>query len=88
MSKESGIVFHETLSVSDFKSRCNVSKLDIIHNDGTGKEFFVCGKVTGAVSASWNAKDKETVVSDTEFVDGSRLWILHGRSTANVVATL
>lgn len=84
---EKNLVFNETLTVEQFKSRTQVSKVNVMQNPHTGKLFFSFGNQTGAVALA--GIPKNPVFSHVSTPEGESFWLLHeeGTGEAPVVAT-
>lgn len=70
----SQLSFLETLTVEQFKSRMQVSKIQVKQNPKTGKLFMVFGAETGAISSK--GIPEHPMVSLVEG-DGGKFWMLH-----------
>lgn len=81
------LVFNETLTVEQFKSEMNVSRIDVRKNPQTGKLFFTYGAKTGAVSLK--GIPAHPMVSNVTGDDGQSFWLLHeeGQGGAPVLAS-
>ena len=84
---EKNLVFNDTLTVEQFKSRMMVDKIQVKKNPKTNKLFFTFGAKTGAVAVK--GIPAHPMVSNVEAPDGSTFWLLHEEGTggAPVLAT-
>lgn len=82
------VTFGTKLSVPDFKTKHNCSKLDIVKNPKNGKLFVSAnGASVASVSKNYDAsKDKEFV--ELIAPEGDIIWVLHNPSDANVIESL
>ena len=80
----SDLKFGVSLTVEAFKAK-HGSLVEIIRNPNTDKVFFTCGSVTGAVSDNYAEAPQFSEVTGEDDVP---FWMLHKRSTDNVIATL
>lgn len=71
--------FIETLTVEQFKSRHDVSKLEVKRNPHTSKLFFTYGAQTGAVASK--GIPKNPMLSRVQPEDGEAFWLLHEEGT-------
>ena len=71
----SDLIFNETLTVEQFKSKENVSVIRVKKNPKTGKLFFTYGSKTGAVAVK--GIPTHPMISDVSGSDGSRFYLLH-----------
>lgn len=81
-AQSSSLEFNNSYSIKEFRGLCNNRPLEVVENPHTGKLFFTCGDVTGAV-----AKDIDytgnCVVSEVS--DGTQaFFMLHNKSMDNV----
>ena len=72
---EKNLVFHDTLTVEQFKSRMMVDKIQVKKNPKTNKLFFTFGSKTGAVAVK--GIPAHPMISEVEAPDGSSFWLLH-----------
>ncbi len=72
---EKNLVFNDTLTVEQFKSRMMVDKIQVKQNPKTNKLFFTFGAKTGAVAVK--GIPAHPMVSNVEAPDGSSFWLLH-----------
>lgn len=81
------LIFNETLTVEQFKSTMNVSRIDVKQNPKTGKLFFTYGAKTGAVSLK--GIPAHPMLSNVTGDDGETFWLLHeeGQGGAPTLAT-
>jgi len=80
----STLKFIETLSVAEFKERTHAN-IEIYRNPKTEKLAFESGAIRGAVSENYKeAPVLSLVQGDTE----EQFWLLHKKSTQNVLDTL
>ena len=79
--------FIETLTVEQFKSKHNVSKLEVKRNPHTGKLFFTYGAQTGAVASK--GIPEHPMLSRVQTEDDEAFWLLHeeGQGGAPTLAT-
>lgn len=86
------IKFIETLSVTEFKKRMGVDKIEVKQNPNTGKCFFVYGMEVGAVSEKFRKGELTSPVVSQICVPetGDMFYLLHqrGEGGAPVLATL
>lgn len=75
---EKNLVFNDTLTVEQFKSKMNVTRIDVKKNPKTGKLFFTYGGKTGAVTVK--GIPSHPMVSNVTGSDGSSFWLLHEES--------
>lgn len=75
---EKNLVFNDTLTVEQFKSRMMVDKIQVKKNPKTNKLFFTFGSKTGAVAVK--GIPAHPMVSNVEAPDGSSFWLLHEES--------
>ena len=86
------LVFNETLTVEQFKSAQNVSRIDVKKNPKTGRLFFTYGAKTGAVASKGIPQHPmfSFVTGDPtpQNPDGT-FWLLHeeGQGGAPVLAS-
>lgn len=85
--------FGSKMTVSAFKSKHNVDKLDVVRNPNTNKLFVTAGGATVAsVSKNYDSsKDKEFVelnITDDTTGAVTSMWCLHNPSNGNVEETL
>ena len=80
------LIFNETLTVEQFKSQMQVSRIDVKKNPKTGKLFFTFGSKTGAVAVK--GIPAHPMLSHVTGLDGS-FWLLHeeGQGGAPVLAS-
>ena len=82
--------FNSTWTPAEFKAKHEVSKIDLISNDKTGKQFFATNvrTISGKVSSKIDA-DKPVAVSDcTDEDSGENFFMLHNVvAKANINAT-
>ena len=72
---EKNLVFNDTLTVEQFKSRMMVDKIQVKKNPKTNKLFFTFGSKTGAVAVK--GIPAHPMISEVEAPDGSSFWLLH-----------
>ena len=72
---EKNLVFNDTLTVEQFKSRMMVDKIQVKKNPKTNKLFFTFGSKTGAVAVK--GIPAHPMVSNVEAPDGTSFWLLH-----------
>jgi hypothetical protein len=83
---EKTLEFIETFSIAQFKSDNNVDTIEVIQNPKEGgKLFFVAGRIKGPVSPNYK---ESPVVSLVQGENEEQFYLLHKRSTANVVDVL
>lgn len=73
------LIFNDTLTVEQFKSHMNVSRVDVKRNPNTGKLFFTYGSKTGAVASK--GIPQNPMFSNVTGEDGSNFWLLHEEGT-------
>ena len=69
------LVFNETLTVEQFKSKVNINVIKVKKNPKTGKLFFTYGSKTGAVAVK--GIPTHPMISDVTGSDGSNFYLLH-----------
>lgn len=69
------LTFNETLTVEQFKSVMQVSRIDVKQNPKTGKLFFTYGAKTGAVAVK--GIPAHPMLSNVTGNDGETFWLLH-----------
>lgn len=69
------LTFNETLTINQFKTKENVSKIDIRKNPSTGKLFFTYGSKVGAVSNK--GIPQHPMISEVATADGECFYLLH-----------
>lgn len=72
------LIFHDTLTVEQFKAQMNVSHIDVKKNPKTGKLFFTYGTKIGAVAVK--GIPERPMLSNVTGSDGSSFWLLHEES--------
>lgn len=72
---EAKLSFNETLTVEQFKSQMNVSRIDVKKNPHTGKLFFTYGSKTGAVAVK--GIPSHPMLSNVTTPEGDSFWLLH-----------
>ena len=72
---EAKLSFNETLTVEQFKSQMNVSRIDVKKNPHTGKLFFTYGSKTGAVAVK--GIPTNPMLSNVTTPEGDSFWLLH-----------
>lgn len=72
---EPKLSFNETLTVEQFKSQMNVSRIDVKKNPHTGKLFFTYGSKTGAVAVK--GIPTNPMLSNVTTPEGDSFWLLH-----------
>lgn len=84
---EKNLTFNETLTVEQFKSAMQVSRIDVKQNPKTGKLFFTYGAKTGAVAVK--GIPQHPMLSNVTGSDGTSFWLLHeeGQGGAPVLAS-
>ena len=84
---EAKLSFNETLTVEQFKSQMNVSRIDVKRNPHTGKLFFTYGSKTGAVAVK--GIPSNPMLSNVTTPEGDSFWLLHeeGQGGAPTLAT-
>lgn len=89
MAELSKVVFGIKLSVTDFKAKFGVSKLDIVKNPNTQKLFVTANGITvAAVSTKYNKELDKEFVEMTPEDTGIVMWCLHNPSSVNVIEEL
>ncbi len=89
----SDLKFLKTFTVNEFKQKFNVEKIEIKKNPITGKNFFVYGFETGAVSDRFENEGKLEVPVISEVCSaetGDMFYLLHekGSGGAMTIAVL
>lgn len=84
---EKNLIFNDTLTVEQFKSATNVSRIDVKRNPKTGKLFFTYGAKTGAVAVK--GIPAHPMLSNVTTPEGNTFWLLHeeGQGGAPVLAS-
>lgn len=79
--------FNETLTVEQFKSQMQVSRIEVKKNPHTGKLFFTYGSKTGAVAVK--GIPSNPMLSNVTTPEGDSFWLLHeeGQGGAPTLAT-
>ena len=78
------LTFSKQHSIADFKALNNGNAIDIIKNPQTGKLFFTCGSVTGAVATKGYASPVVSLVTD----GAESFYMLHSKNETNLVDSL
>ena len=76
---DNNLIFNDTLTVEQFKSQMQVSRIDVKKNPKTGKLFFTYGSKTGAVAVK--GIPQNPMLSNVTGSDGSSFWLLHEEGT-------
>jgi len=84
------LIFRETWSVPEFKTRQGVLDIEVKRNEKTGKLFFVYGFETGACSRKANSGEMDNpvisqVISSTT---GEQFYLLHQRGEGGGATTM
>lgn len=84
---EAKLSFNETLTVEQFKSQMQVSRIEVKRNPHTGKLFFTYGSKTGAVAVK--GIPSNPMLSNVTTPEGDSFWLLHeeGQGGAPTLAT-
>lgn len=84
---EAKLTFNETLTVEQFKSEMNVSRIEVKRNPHTDKLFFTYGSKTGAVAVK--GIPSNPMLSNVTTPEGDSFWLLHeeGQGGAPTLAT-
>lgn len=84
---EAKLSFNETLTVEQFKSQMQVSRIEVKKNPHTGKLFFTYGSKTGAVAVK--GIPSNPMLSNVTTPEGDSFWLLHeeGQGGAPTLAT-
>ena len=82
---QSSLSFNNTYSVQDFKAFNHDNKIDVVKNPNTGKLFFQCGSIRGAVASEIDFH-KEVKISEVEGNEGA-FFLMHNVNTDNIVAS-
>ena len=80
VASENQLEFGESMSVEAFKKMHGASKLKVMTNPQTGKLFFSCGGVTGAVStrATLEELSENPIISEVKAPDDDEpFFLLH-----------
>lgn len=80
----SELKYIETLTVAEFKQRSG-SPIEVYKNPNTEKIAFQSGSIRGAVSANYK---ENPVLSLVQGDEAEPFWLLHKRSSQNIVDTL
>ena len=72
---EAKLSFNETLTVEQFKSQMQVSRIEVKKNPKTGKLFFTYGSKTGAVAVK--GIPSHPMLSNVTTPEGDSFWLLH-----------
>ena len=73
------LIFHETMTVEQFKAAQRVNKIQVKKNPKTNKLFFTFGSKTGAVAVK--GIPAHPMISEVETPDGSSFYLLHEEGT-------
>ncbi len=76
---DNNLIFNDTLTVEQFKSQMQVSRIDVKKNPKTGKLFFTYGSRTGAVAVK--GIPQNPMLSNVTGSDGASFWLLHEEGT-------
>ena len=76
---DNNLIFNDTLTVEQFKSQMQVSRIDVKKNPHTGKLFFTYGSKTGAVAVK--GIPQNPMLSNVTGSDGVSFWLLHEEGT-------
>jgi hypothetical protein len=76
---DNNLIFNDTLTVEQFKSQMQVSRIDVKKNPKTGKLFFTYGSKTGAVAVK--GIPQNPMLSNVTGSDGASFWLLHEEGT-------
>lgn len=76
---DNNLIFNDTLTVEQFKSQMQVSRIDVKKNPKTGKLFFTYGSKTGAVAVK--GIPQNPILSNVTGSDGASFWLLHEEGT-------
>ena len=81
--------FLSTMSAEEFKAQNGISKLDILKNVNSGKQFFAWKTGSGAISTKFSM-NKEAMVSQVQGeCDDEPFYLLHNKSEgATLLGTL
>lgn len=82
--EERNLTFNETLTVEQFKSQMQVSRVDVKKNPHTGRLFFTYGSKTGMVAQKGIPQNPMfSNVSGIDRVTGKPFtcWLLHEEGT-------
>ena len=84
---EAKLSFNKTLTVEQFKSEMQVSRIEVKKNPHTGKLFFTYGSKTGAVAVK--GIPSNPMLSNVTTPEGDSFWLLHeeGQGGAPTLAT-
>lgn len=90
---KNNLEFINTMSISDFKKKFNVGKIEVKRNENTGKCFFVYGLETGPVSRKVETGELTVpVISEVCSAEtGDMFYLLHQKGEnagATTIATL
>ncbi|MPM76311.1 hypothetical protein SDC9_123309 [bioreactor metagenome] len=87
---EKSLEFIDTMSISEFKKKFNVSKIEVKRNENTGKCFFVFGVETGAVSRKVETGELTVpVISEVCSAEtGDMFYLLHQKGEGAGATTL
>lgn len=72
---KSYLVFHDTLTVEQFRARMNVSTIEVRKNPKTGKLFITYGAKIGSVA--FNSIPQHPMLSNVTDSSGANFWLLH-----------
>ena len=75
---EAKLTFNETLTVEQFKTEMQVSRIEVKRNPDTGKLFFTYGSKTGAVAVK--GIPSNPMLSNVTTPEGDTFWLLHEES--------
>ena len=77
--------FGNSYSVKEFRAMNNNQALDVVQSPETGKFFFACGRIRGAVSHKIDYT-QPCVISEVKDKDtGEWLFVLHNKRTDNII---
>ena len=82
---QSPLSFNNTYTVNDFKASNHNNTIDVIENPHTGKMFFQCGSIRGAVATSIDFH-KEVKISEVSGSDGA-FFLMHNVDESNIVTS-
>lgn len=77
--------FGNTYSVKEFRGLNNNRPLEVVQSPETGKLFFACGSIRGAVSHKIDYS-QPCVISEVKDKDtGDWIFLLHNKKTDNII---
>lgn len=81
---QSQLSFSNTYTVNDFKAFNHNNTIDVVKNPNTGKMFFQCGSIRGAVAKEIDFS-REVKISEVSGSEGA-FFLMHNSNEDNLVA--